>query len=374
MKYDIYKFKRKTKYRFYVRFIDDHGTQRDLSTGVCLPLKHTNQQLKQAKEQARKKAKVKVLQAMGLEKPEVREQLQTLRDYLRTVYYPYLNANRAKTTLESYRNALSHFLDICGNKPMEAYNKSHLNEYKNHRYSKDGIKKTTINIELRSIKAAFNWAFKHDYMTRFSFKGQHYMFDVPSTRREFKKYELDKLFERAEGTTAGLAIKLAYYTGMRIGELTNIQWRMINMDKHTLHLPGKITKSGKPRGIPLNRKAFEIIMTLEELLKEKRKKNPKWFKNIPFEECYLLQKQRGIGQYKKRSIQDMLRKMLNELGLPKELSFHSLRHSFATHALENGQDIYGVSKVMGHSTVQVTSDFYDHTSAVRYRSVVDSLC
>lgn len=146
------------------------------------------------------------------------------------------------------------------------------------------------------------------------------------------------------------------------------------MDKHTLHLPGKITKSGKPRGIPLNRKAFEIIMTLEELLKEKRKKNPKWFKNIPFEECYLLQKQRGIGQYKKRSIQDMLRKMLNELGLPKELSFHSLRHSFATHALENGQDIYGVSKVMGHSTVQVTSDFYDHTSAVRYRSVVDSLC
>jgi len=63
-----------------------------------------------------------------------------------------------------------------------------------------------------------------------------------------------------------------------------------------------------------------------------------------------------------------------EAGLPKELKFHCLRHSFATHVLQKWDDIYGVSKIMGHSTPQVTSDFYDHTTALNYRSVVDLLC
>ena len=60
--------------------------------------------------------------------------------------------------------------------------------------------------------------------------------------------------------------------------------------------------------------------------------------------------------------------------IPKELTFHCLRHSFATNCLENGGNMYAVSKIMGHSTPQVTSDFYDHTTALNYRSVDDLLC
>ena len=91
-------------------------------------------------------------------------------------------------------------------------------------------------------------------------------------------------------------------------------------------------------------------------------------------ECYLLQKDRGFGQYMSRSLQDMFRKYMNKADLPKELTFHCLRHSFATHVLERGADLYGVSKIMGHSSPAVTAAFYDHTTALNYRGVADLLC
>jgi site-specific recombinase XerD len=373
MTYKTYPFKRDGKYRIYVRFEDEHGQTRNLSTGVTYPLRHTLKQRRAAFREADQIAKQRVLKTIGLHKPEVRQQIERLQDFLEQTYYPYLKANRAATTLTSYRNALTKFMDLCGNHPLEFYNKSHFNDYKIHRYNNDGIKKTTINIELRAIKAAFGWAYKQDYINKFAFKGQGFLYDVPTTRREFKTYELKTLFEGSAGTMLGLIIQLAYNTGMRIGELSAMKWKMVSHKNRAIHLPSNLTKSGKARIIPLNSKAFNILKIFENELKKKRKQHPKWYERKPYEECHVLIKERGIGRYEARSIQDMFRKQMNKLNLPKELTFHSLRHSFATHALENGADMYGVSKIMGHSTPQVTSEFYDHTSGLHYRAVTEAL-
>lgn len=69
----------------------------------------------------------------------------------------------------------------------------------------------------------------------------------------------------------------------------------------------------------------------------------------------------------------MFRKSMTMVGLTRELKFHCLRHSFATHLLERGADIYAVSKIMGHSTPAVTSLFYDHTTVLSYRHVADMI-
>lgn len=67
---------------------------------------------------------------------------------------------------------------ICGNRPIQAYRRNHIEQYKNHRFDKDGIKKTTINLEVRSIKAAFNWAYKQEFVEKSIFRGQQCLFNV----------------------------------------------------------------------------------------------------------------------------------------------------------------------------------------------------
>jgi len=374
MNYRIYLFKREKKNRFYVQFNDETGRLRSLSTGVTLPLKYTNKQRDEAEHQAKIAAKKKVLKALGMDHPTTKKSIDKLSDYLDRYYYPHIRTNRAERTLETYQRSLDHFIRVCGDKPLQAYSRSHIHDYKIIRFDTDGIQKTTINIELRSIKAAFSWAYKNDFLDKFQFKGQEFLFDAPTSKREFKTYEIDKLFEATEGTMIGLAIRLAYYTGMRQGELSNITWRMVHEEERFVHLPASITKSGKPRRVPLSNGAFNVIKVLENVLKTKRRNHPKWYKNTPFLECYILQKDRGFGQYQSRSLQDMFRKYMNKAGLPKELTFHCLRHSFATHVLERGADLYGVSKIMGHSSPAVTAAFYDHTTALNYRGISDLLC
>ncbi|MDR9409989.1 MAG: site-specific integrase [Balneolaceae bacterium] len=371
MEYKLYPFKREGKYRYYVRFNDEQGQRKNLSTGVTYPLKYTNKQKAQALKQAKKVAKQRVLEYFGMADKKESFKVHRLSDYLEHHYYPHVRTNCAESTLVSYRNALTHFLRICGDKPLKAYKLSDLQYYKVHRFEKEQIKKTTINIELRSVKAAFNWAYKNEYVDKFSFRGQEYMFKTKPNRREFKMYELQRLLKQTEGKMIGQVIRLAYYTGMRIGELSDIQWQMINFEKRFIDLPLQITKGNKPRKIPICRNAYYIIKFFKHVLEKKRENHPKWYKHKPFERCYVVQKKRGIGQYQPRSIQDMFRKEMNKAGLPKELKFHCLRHSFATHTLENGADINGVKKIMGHSTLGVIEQFYDHTTALDHRDVVE---
>lgn len=108
--------------------------------------------------------------------------------------------------------------------------------------------------------------------------------------------------KQKEGKMIGLVIRLSYYTGMRVGELSKMQWRMVNLDKRYIHLISTITKAAKSRIIPLSPHAFNIIKILESQLKEKRKKHQAWYKNKPFPSCHVLQKMRGVGRYECRSI------------------------------------------------------------------------
>lgn len=372
MDFKIYAFKRGTINRLYVRFYDEYGLQKNLSTGVTYSLNASKKQRAHARKEAEKVAKDKIIDfysGVGKKKPKI----ASLSSFLHSHYYPHIRSNLSETTVISYTNALKHFMRICGSKPIAAYGKDDIHHYKIIRFDSEAIKKTTINIELRSIKAAFSWAYKNDYLDKHPLKGQDFMFDAKIKRREFKKHEIERLFTATQGKMIGLVIQLAYYTGMRVGELSKLKWRMVNFELRYIQLPSSITKSNKSRVIPLSDQAFNIIKIYESQLKTKIRNHPLRYKDKPISECCVVQKKRGFGRYECRSIQDTFRKHMNDANLPVELKFHCLRHSFATHVLENGANIYAVSKVMGHSTPSVTSQFYDHTTALNYRDVMDLL-
>ncbi|NBC65657.1 MAG: tyrosine-type recombinase/integrase [Bacteroidetes bacterium] len=374
MDYKLYPFKRYGKYRLYVQFVNSFGDEVTLSTGETYSLNAK----KQERSDAYKNAQRKIKQIVAKHEKKINSGYQEvstnpkLATYLNDEYYPYLSANRRPATLVSYRNALDHFLRICKNRRLAQYQRMDIEKYKQQRLE-EGIRKITINIEIRGIKAAFSWAYKHDILEKHPLKGQGFLFDTKAHRRAFTDYELTRLFKFTDGKMIGLVIRLAYNTGMRVGELSAIKWKMVDLENRSIFLPAEITKTNSSRSVPLNSNAFNIVKILETQLRSKRQKYPEWYKDRDKMECYLLQKDRGYGQYERRSIQDMFRKAMKKAGLPKELTFHSLRHTFATNALKKGADIYGVSKIMGHSTPMVTSQFYDSTTALNYRDIADLL-
>ncbi|HCT53844.1 MAG TPA: hypothetical protein DF712_15440 [Balneola sp.] len=371
MDFKIYPFKRNKKYIIYVRYTDQRGKTRNLSTGISYPPSCSAKIKKEAMNQAHKKAVTMLVDEIQQATIPIEERL-LLSNFLESKYFKHLEHNLAEKSYPIYANALSNFLRICGNKAIGEYKRSDIQEYKLHRLS-EGRKKTTINIEMRSIKAGFGWAEKNDFLLKSPFRGQDFLFETRGKRPEFKRGQLERLFKATEGSKFGLALQLAYYTGMRIGEATHIKWRMIDLNQASITIPARITKSNKDRTIPLSKQALSILNIFRLELRKRMRNNPEWYKGKTIEDCFVLMKEDEPGQYKSRSIQDRLSNVKLELELPKELTFHSLRHSFATHILEKNGNIYAVSKILGHSSTEVTSRYYDHTTTMAYKDQVNLL-
>lgn len=375
MDYDIYPFKRYSKYRLYVVFDDQYENEVRRSTGVTYPLDALKKERRAAKKKAATKAK-EIVQQYFENNPEPYQEnpdkAPRLKAYLKQDYWPYIKANRADSTLVSYRGALNHFLRICKDRQMDQYKRIDLERYKLQRLDED-VCKTTVNIEVRSIKAAFSWANKYDIIAKTPYKGNEFLFDVKPNKRSFTDEEIATFFESTEGENIGLIVRLACFTGMRIGELLQITWDRVHLgDEPHIDVPAEITKTNEPRNIPLSdHKGLPVVHKLQEYLEEKKKEYPKAYEERPDSKIYLIQKTVGWGRYATKSVQDMFRRAMNRAGLPKELTFHCLRHTFATQILGNNGSLYKVSKIMGHSSTLVTERFYDHVDTKNFRDTVN---
>jgi len=375
MNFSIYPLQRYDKNRLYIYFEDENGDRIRRSTGISYPKGASKKKREIAHKNAEEKGIELVLDYFKnhRQSQQEKEKALPLSTYLEDYYLPDLKSDSAESTYDRYKLAFKHLLRICGDLPLDEYDRQLISEYKLYRLNKDQVEKTTINIELRSIKACFSWAVKNDFLVKNPYQGQDILLDAKVTKRAFTNTEIQKLFKHTEGELIGLIVRLAYFTGMRIGEMNKLKWNMINFEERYIDIPPEITKTNKGRLVPLGKKAFNIIKIFELMLNKKMKKAPKYYQNKTKEDCYVLPKERGHGQYAVRSIQQKFRRTLRKLGLPDELKIHCLRHSFATHTLEKGGEMYAVSKLMGHSSVKVTSDFYDHTDPLSYRETAGLL-
>jgi len=373
MNFSIYPFKRYGKIRLYVRFRDPFDNEITRSTRIGYELDASKKERKKAKKKAEINAKEIIQEYFEDYEQAYRDPDQNprLSDFLKEDYWPNKEISCAQSTVTRYKSNLDNFLRICKDRPMDAYRRIDIVRFKQIRIN-EGITKVTANIEMRSVKAAFNWAYKYDLIDKNPFKGQDFMFDAKKTKRAFTKKEVQELLEETEDDSFGLPIRLAYYTGMRQGEIRGLTWNYVYLDENPhLHIPEHLSKTGSARKIPLVGKAYEVVKKMEQKLEEKKKRLPAVYENRPPEETFLLQKDRGWGQYSARTVQDRFRKYMRGADLPDELTFHCLRHSFATHVLSNQGDLYAVSKIMGHSTTMVTQLFYDHTSGLNFRDTME---
>ena len=169
---------------------------------------------------------------------------------------------------------------------------------------------------------------------------EKFMEDIPLAKNSLKlplvlgKEEVKNMIETTENIKHRLLLMFLYYAGLRLDEMINIGWKDMDFERSLIHL--KITKGGRDR-----------VVFLHPKLKE--------FLNISGvkQDGLIFVSNRG-GKYIKRNVQMIVKNASKRAGIKKNVTPHTLRHSFATHLLEGGADIRYIQQLLGHKDLKTT--------------------
>lgn len=177
--------------------------------------------------------------------------------------------------------------------------------------------------------------------------------------RYFEYNELEELFNVCDDSPIGqrdlLILEMLYGTGVRVGELVNIKVKDIDLSTKSILILGKGNK--------------ERIVTFGEYCEEALVKylNDGYLRLNILNEDYLFLNKNG-GCLTERGIRYILDQIIKKTSLNKSISPHMLRHSFATHLLNEGCDLITVQKLLGHESIKATQ-IYTHVTTDRLKEV-----
>ncbi len=169
------------------------------------------------------------------------------------------------------------------------------------------------------------------------------------------KKEIKRLFECCSNKKSRLMLSLIYACGLRVSEIVNLKINDMNFNERT----GKIkqSKGKKDRGFNIPDKLFRQLFKQAELQKSLGKEYLFTGKN---------------GKLSTRNIQKIVQTAVKKSGITKQVHPHTLRHSFATHLLEDGIDIRYIQGLLGHSSIS-TTELYTHISAQQLKKIKSPL-
>ncbi|MCX6170636.1 MAG: site-specific integrase [Ignavibacteriales bacterium] len=216
-------------------------------------------------------------------------------------------------------------------------------------YIQQKVKKGYV-VYFRNLKAAFNQAKNWGYI------GENYFLKIKLPRRQktapayLNNDQLLLLSSQIENQKMKEIVVTAFFTGMRLSEITNLTWRNVDLTKRIITVGDEnfITKSRSQRYIPMTAEVYEILI----------KKNEKKMKVFKQNEDYIFCKNDGkkfTGDY----ISKIFKRACGAAGISKSIHFHSLRHSFASNLAQKGISLYIIKELLGHTSVS-TTEIYAH--------------
>jgi len=251
--------------------------------------------------------------------------------------------------------ALDKFYSYLGNVQVRKINPYQIDKFK--MFSINKVSPNTVNIYLRVLKASFNHTIRWGDISKNPFKGIE-MIKVPErVPNYFKKDEFLKMMETIRERWLKDVVLFTLLTGLRRGEMVNLCWDDVDMERKLIHIQSNATfrtKAGKRRAIPLNGDALNVLHRRYE----KR-------------DCEYVFSNNGNKLYA-HWVTKKFRYYVRKSGLNQKLHFHSLRHTFATWLVKAGVSIYEVQKLLGHSNVTVTQ-VYSHLASDELHSAVARL-
>lgn len=278
----------------------------------------------------------------------------------------YLSVEKglARQSIEAYARDLSGYLNhIQSEYKIASWNevgKSDVMNYLQHLMD-DGKASSTVSRTLSALKSFHYFMVMEGYLRNNPAEHIERPRQAGILPKTLSMREVEALFSAARGerpldirTTAML--ELLYSTGMRVSELVDLKLSDLNLDMGFVHCTGK---GNKERIIPMGEYASTSIQLY---LEEGR---PILIRNE--DHNYLFVNHHG-RKMSRQGFWKLIRTVAQKAKIHKKLSPHTLRHSFATHLLDNGADLRAVQEMLGHSDIS-TTQIYTHISQNRMRDV-----
>lgn len=274
-------------------------------------------------------------------------------------YLEYLEIERglSNNTVEAYRRDLTSFCDfLCDNsiETLENIKRNYINLYLKNLRDKN-YNPTSITREIASIRGWFNWLCANEIISH----NPSLSIEQPKLTKKLPKVltiqEINAILDKHLTIIENAIFELLYAAGLRVSELINLQMQNIDLNSNYVRCIGK---GSKERLIPIGMRANKAI---KEYLKQRE---------FTIKKHNLTTKFLFISETGKKITRQDAYTIIQNLGkkIDKDISPHTLRHSFATHLLENGADLRVVQELLGHSDVS-TTQLYTHVSKKRLKEV-----
>lgn len=275
--------------------------------------------------------------------------------------YIEVEKNFSKHTVLAYGSDILSFLVWLNDRNIEEVSYANIKEYllyiKQFNYSK-----TTTARKIASLRTFYRFLYREKIIDTNPALGVHSPKKGKSLPEFLTESEIEQVLNNIKmdspaGYRNRTILELLYATGMRVSELSNLNFENLNLSENEIKVFGK---GSKERIVLVSNRAKSY---LESYIKTARYLIFKSDSNKPQDPVFI---NKTGYRLQPQSIRLAIKEVMDRIELPKHVTPHVFRHSFATKLLENGADLRVVQELLGHSSISNTQ-IYTHVSAERLK-------
>ncbi len=295
--------------------------------------------------------------------------LNSSKEYLED-FKTYLNVERnfSPHTARAYESDVLSFLVWLDSLPVEEADFNKLREYI-HFIQRFEYQKTTIARKIAALRTFY----KYLYRERVVDTNPAISLNAPKRSKPLPKFlsaeEVENILNHVKidspaGFRNRVILELLWATGMRVSELSGLNFGDLNLENNEIKVFGK---GAKERIVLISTRAKEF---LEQYIKTARNLVASGYEVSEAEDAPLFINNTGY-RLQNKTIRNAIRSIVEELEIQKKVTPHVFRHSFATRMIENGADLRVVQELLGHAGISNTQ-IYTHVSTKHLKEVYDN--
>jgi site-specific recombinase XerD len=280
--------------------------------------------------------------------------MQIFESYLLKAEHELKLRNYSPKTKKSYLACLKEYFKFLAKPKNIRGLKTSTDKVKKFLLAQQALGKSpqTINLYLNAIRFFYRDILKANEKIDLKFVKRSKKLPVV-----FSKKEIERIINICKNEKHRLLIALSYGAGLRISEAVNLKVYDLDLNELVIHLKGAKGKKDRITLLPQR-----IASDLKDFLVNREPAD------------YVFKSERG-GKLAERTASKIFKDILKKAGIKKPATFHSLRHSFATHLLENGVDVRYAQELLGHQNIRTTQIYARVTnpSVKKIKSPLDDL-